>query len=354
VQRKLAIGASSDVHERQADEAADKVMRMAEPASTPSAAPAPAAADGHRVGPGMPQAPAIVQDVLQAPGQPLDVSDQRFFARRFGHDFSAVRIHADKRAAVSARSVSAEAYAVGSQIVFAEGRYAPGTQAGRRLLAHELAHVVQQASMVEPRMQRKLDKITQAGCKFTFELGIGIYGPRANAALAASWQSIINSHWSTDIVCASNQNRCPVTMKATVSAYPSKNWSYEISESNAVYVEDAGYRDISAPLYKHWAKDADDLTVTHETGHLMGLFDLYIGKYSLPGFENDIMANYYSDPGPTQYSGALASILFNNKKGCGCCFGAQTPKSAAADAASDDSGSSNGQTSPTDDSSEYA
>ncbi|MGW1944919.1 eCIS core domain-containing protein [Streptomyces sp. NPDC001940] len=60
------------------------------------------------------------------------------------HDFSRVRIHTDGRAGTSARAVNAVAYTVGSHIVFASGAYAPGTPAGRRLLAHELAHVVQQ------------------------------------------------------------------------------------------------------------------------------------------------------------------------------------------------------------------
>ena len=63
---------------------------------------------------------------------------------QFGHDFSSVRIHADAAAAESATAVNALAYTVGRDIVFAADRYAPATAAGRRLLAHELTHVVQQ------------------------------------------------------------------------------------------------------------------------------------------------------------------------------------------------------------------
>jgi hypothetical protein len=70
-----------------------------------------------------------------------------FFDRRFGHDFSAVRIHADARAGDSARAVSALAYSVGRHVVFGHGRYAPETASGRRLLAHELAHVVEQPAV---------------------------------------------------------------------------------------------------------------------------------------------------------------------------------------------------------------
>jgi hypothetical protein len=63
---------------------------------------------------------------------------------RFGHDFSKVRIHADAQAAESARAVSAKAYTVGQHIVFGQGRYAPQSSEGQRLIAHELTHVVQQ------------------------------------------------------------------------------------------------------------------------------------------------------------------------------------------------------------------
>ena len=68
-----------------------------------------------------------------------------FFSSRFGHDFAHVRVHADAGAAESARSVHALAYTVGSDVVFGAGQYAPGTRAGKQLLAHELAHVVQQS-----------------------------------------------------------------------------------------------------------------------------------------------------------------------------------------------------------------
>jgi hypothetical protein len=63
---------------------------------------------------------------------------------RFGHDFGDVRIHADESAAESARSIGALAYATGRDVAFAAGQYQPGTAQGQRLLAHELAHVVQQ------------------------------------------------------------------------------------------------------------------------------------------------------------------------------------------------------------------
>lgn len=86
-----------------------------------------------------------VHDVLRSPGQPLDSTTRAFMEPRFGHDFSKVRVHADAKAADSARAVNALAYTVGPNVVFGAGKYAPETTAGREILAHELTHTIQQA-----------------------------------------------------------------------------------------------------------------------------------------------------------------------------------------------------------------
>jgi outer membrane protein OmpA-like peptidoglycan-associated protein len=89
--------------------------------------------------------PSIVNEVLLSPGQPLARGTRAFMEPRFGYDFNKVRIHADFRAAESARSVDAHAYTVGQHMVFGEGKYSPWTRMGKRLIAHELTHVVQQS-----------------------------------------------------------------------------------------------------------------------------------------------------------------------------------------------------------------
>lgn len=89
-------------------------------------------------------APSQVHDVIASPGQPLDAATRGFMETRFGHDFSNVRIHTDQNAANSARSIDALAYTSGADIVFGGGAYNPHSGAGKHLLAHELAHVVQQ------------------------------------------------------------------------------------------------------------------------------------------------------------------------------------------------------------------
>ena len=87
---------------------------------------------------------AGVEAVLAAPGRPLAGSTRQSMEAGFGHDFSSVRVHTDAAAADSASAVDALAYTVGSHVVFAAGQYAPQTPPGQGLLAHELAHVVQQ------------------------------------------------------------------------------------------------------------------------------------------------------------------------------------------------------------------
>lgn len=93
---------------------------------------------------------ASVPNVLRSPGESLDSRTRAAMESSFGHDFSRVRIHSDDNAARSARSIDALAYTVGRHVVFGDGQYAPGTVTGKRLLAHELAHVVQQHQPAGP------------------------------------------------------------------------------------------------------------------------------------------------------------------------------------------------------------
>lgn len=90
-------------------------------------------------------ATSLVQDVLTMPGRPLDAGTRAVMEPRLGYDLSPVRVHDDSQAAHSAIALGATAYTSGHHIVFDQGRYAPQTAGGERLLAHELTHVAQQA-----------------------------------------------------------------------------------------------------------------------------------------------------------------------------------------------------------------
>lgn len=151
LQAKLAISEPGDAYEQEADRVAEQVMRM-------SSADASRKQNGSKAQPlvqrrasqgatGLAEAPQIVHDVLNSPGQPLDLATRAFFEPRFGQDLSGVRVHTDSRAGQSARAVKAHAYTVGSNVVFESGKYAPYTRGGQKLLTHELAHVIQQRAI---------------------------------------------------------------------------------------------------------------------------------------------------------------------------------------------------------------
>ena len=128
LQRKCACGGSAGP-----DGECDECKKKSETLQRKAAGPADPAA-----------APPVVHQVLQSSGRPLDHATRAFFEPRFGHDFSRVRVHTDAQAAESARSVNALAWTVGNNVVFGSGQYDSHSTAGRKLLAHELTHVVQQ------------------------------------------------------------------------------------------------------------------------------------------------------------------------------------------------------------------
>ena len=144
MQRKLAIGASNDPLEQEADRVADQVLAAPAQSAVGGAAPRIQRFTGQAKA-GADTAPASVDRVLASSGRPLDPALQQDMGQRFGHDFSRVRVHSGSDAEQSARDVSANAYTVGRDIVFGAGRFAPETHEGRRLIAHELTHVVQQS-----------------------------------------------------------------------------------------------------------------------------------------------------------------------------------------------------------------
>lgn len=148
LQTKLTVSRPGDEYEQEADRVAEQVMRMPESNLAGKQNPSmssPMVQRRTRGGGGdLVEAPAIVREVLSSPGQQLDPATRTYFDRRFGYDFSKVRVHADARAAESARTVNALAYTVGRDVSFAAGQYRVNTTEGLRLLAHELAHVIQQ------------------------------------------------------------------------------------------------------------------------------------------------------------------------------------------------------------------
>ena len=181
VQPKLTVNVPNDAFEREADRVADQVMRMPDPlGANPTRIQRSCAncrkgleqsriqrlcskceEELHRKPSeplSSPEIPSSVQaqiNGLRSGGEPLPETVRTFFEPRFGRDFGDVRIHSGPSAARAAQSISARAYTLGRDMVFGSGQYQPDSIEGKRLLAHELTHVVQQGAAGSTRLQRQ-------------------------------------------------------------------------------------------------------------------------------------------------------------------------------------------------------
>ena len=168
IQAKLKVNEPGDIYEQEADRVAGQVL------ATPTHAPVGGTASRIQRVTGQPagettSAPASVERALASPGQPFEPALRQEMEQRFGHDFSRVRVHSGTAAEQSAQDVNADAYTVGHNMVFGAGRFAPSTHVGRRLIVHELTHVLQQDE-ASPTIQRQPVK-PQEKSKFDFMLG---------------------------------------------------------------------------------------------------------------------------------------------------------------------------------------
>jgi hypothetical protein len=169
IQRKLLVGSEDDVFEQEADRVAERVLSISNP--QPAVVRSSMQTGSGRVQracfdccdelqrkplmvqcktPGTASVPAPRQiqsqiEVMRGAGQPLSPTDQTFFEQRFGCDFGGVRVHTDHRAATLAQDLNARAFTIGHDVFLGKGQYAPHSQNGKRLLAHELVHTLQQS-----------------------------------------------------------------------------------------------------------------------------------------------------------------------------------------------------------------
>jgi hypothetical protein len=229
IQAKLKVGQPGDIYEQEADRVADAVMRMPEPQMQRQPEEEEEEEELIQTKPLADQITPLIQrqveekeeeilltkkredttpevthdlesriHALQGGGQPLPEHVSAYFEPRFGYDFSRVLIHTDAKADESARAVNARAFTVGRDVVFGTGQYAPGTSEGRRLLAHELTHVVQQktsrytldapelpfalhhSDTVAPTLQRL---ISPTSCSPDKMLSVNVDGYRARGML---------------------------------------------------------------------------------------------------------------------------------------------------------------------------
>ena len=169
IQAKLQINKPGDEYEQEADRISAQVMRMPEPqiqraCACGGACPKCSNEQGGRKqvqtkgiktnDTAVTTVPPIVQEVTRSPGETLDPSTRKFMETRFGHEFGAVRIHSDQSAGDLTHRLHARALTIGDRIFFAPNEFQPDRTRGKRLLAHELAHVVQQRRLGGALVQR--------------------------------------------------------------------------------------------------------------------------------------------------------------------------------------------------------
>ncbi len=152
----------------------------------------------------------FIDEVLLAPGEPLDPIARSFFEPRFGHGFAEVRIHTSEHAGASARALGARAYTVGRDVVFAPGEFAPHTDDGRRLLAHELAHVIQQTAGGTTGIARVPDERGTRAGRYTFSANCG-WIDWSHADPSLSTQLIQRIRLASDALRAAGTAATPTT-----------------------------------------------------------------------------------------------------------------------------------------------
>ncbi|MNQ63204.1 hypothetical protein D3C85_775780 [compost metagenome] len=184
-----------------------------------------------------------VEDVLRSAGEPLAAADRADFEHRYGHDFSRVRIHADARAAATARALHAQAYTVGPHVAFGAGRYAPGTRHGRALLAHELAHVVQQQARYRPDLPLELGPAHSPLEAEADRAADSLAAPAASRGAAA--QTVQRAGMGDLRVAEAEARKCPGTHTMADDVYAAVNEAWSKSGHGEDTVTEHGGRIVS-------------------------------------------------------------------------------------------------------------
>jgi hypothetical protein len=197
IQAKLTVNAPGDEYEQEADRVAEAVMRRPavqraelededeEPEIMTKREPAHAAGGAFEAGEEFEQQ----LRATHGQGEPLPTGLRREFEAKFGVDFSGVRVHTDSQSAEMNRTIQARAFTHGRDIYLGAGQYASGSDSGKRLLAHELTHVVQQSSGTHA------SNVIQRDVGFEFETDWGIHG-LANPKKKAKGKKALKKHTS--------------------------------------------------------------------------------------------------------------------------------------------------------------
>jgi hypothetical protein len=309
IQPKLSVNQPNDIYEQEADAMADKMMHTPDVSTNNNSFFRPAISNiqhkcascgeedkqlRRKENNNAASSPTTqTEDYINAlsGGKPLADNEKSFFESRMDYDFSGVRLHTDSAAAKSAQSINALAYTSGNNIVFNQGQYTPGTDDSKRLLAHELTHVVQQQNNTSSNsVQRAVFvcdeyktvspttynpgpglSLSLSGHAVTINANIEIYGAGATSSIAGDFKSTIENYWNHTY-----DDGYSVKTTASVSVQGDKP---DKSKTRIDVIKEKGVTNV-APTY--WIAGANYMqyytesskigwTPAHEFGHLLGV-----------------------------------------------------------------------------------
>jgi len=220
-------------------------------------------------------------DNLKGGGQPLSPSLRAYFEPRFGHDFSGVRLHTDANGASAAQSVNAKAFTLGTDVAFASGQYSPETSSGKRLLAHELTHVVQQGG-TKSTVQR-VDHVADTGFRYKPPASVtrtiveiqgivgvtpdGVYGENTRRAVEAYqgklaavgfYTDTLDGKWGKNTEAAHVKfatDATPERMNYNCTGFAIKDFvRHGLADTKSIYASMTKLADCSKPCKPHFYK----------------------------------------------------------------------------------------------------
>jgi hypothetical protein len=273
LQTKLKVNKPGDNYEQEADRVADQVLVTSAHHAVSDAPPRIQRFSGQPNG-HVDAVPASVDQALASPGRPLEPTLRQDMEQRFGHDFSRVRVHSGAAAEQSVQDINAHAYTIGRNIVFGAGQFAPGTHEGRRLLAHELTHIVQQTGHGVTAIQRK-EKQTDGSW-----LALAAAAERLSKASLRLYQVEPGERALLEIIEPESPISAPLTQQAvkTKVAHPMGGRPEKIESPFTDYIDlQETLRTFETSLVSHLREGASVVLDTTET-RLKRMYAKYVGK----------------------------------------------------------------------------
>lgn len=280
LQTKLTVSKPGDAAEQQADRVAEHITQPTNSVNEINETPISLQRQSAHQEESSSISPAV-GEVLESPGQPLDKTTRSFMEPRLGQDLSNVRIHTDGKAAESAQTVNANAYTVGNHIAFNKSQYAPQTDSGKKLLAHELTHVVQQSNGASQQISRDpIDDDPYAGRDLKELRKLAKTDPEAAEALRLRYRAMsdkeLNKYAAYDPMAKSVRNQ-----RATTNNLPKGHGKFSNSVMHDQLSGDIAEARVKSGVERS-APSAADPTITEVEGGTVGA-----ARSDIPGLENE-------------------------------------------------------------------